>query len=337
MNILLTSAGRRTYMVEYFKKALNGSGKVFASNSIFTHTLLQADGHVLTPNIYDDQYIPFLVDYCKKENINAIISLFDIDLPVLSKNRSCFEKENIQLVVSNYEATLICNDKWETYKFLSNIGVPQTPSYITLDDARIALSKKEISYPLYLKPRWGMGSIGIYSVENDEELEVLYKKLHREIFNTYLKYESATDTDKCIIIQEAIKGQEHGIEILNDLNGNYVTTFAKKKNAMRSGETDIAQIIENKEFEDIAQKISANLKHVALLDVDCFKTDEGKIFVLEMNCRFGGQYPFSHVAGVDVPKQIVKWLAGQQTDWSLLQIQTGVSACKEIAPTIISK
>ena len=64
MNILLTSAGRRTYMVKYFKNALGGSGKVFASNSVLTNTLLQADEYVLTPYIYDNKYISFLVDYC---------------------------------------------------------------------------------------------------------------------------------------------------------------------------------------------------------------------------------------------------------------------------------
>ncbi len=337
MNILLTSAGRRTYMVEYFKTALNGSGKVFASNSVLTHTLLQADEYVLTPNIYDDQYISFLVEYCKQKSINAIISLFDIDLPVLSKNRSVFEKENIKLVVSNYEATLICNDKWETYNFLKGIGINQTPSFITIAEAKAALSNGEISYPIYLKPRWGMGSIGIYKAENDAELDVLYKKLHREIFDTYLKYESAADAEKSVIIQQAIKGQEYGIEILNDLDSKYVTTFAKKKIAMRSGETDIAETVDIKEFEDIAKNISVHLKHMALLDVDCFKSNDGKIFVLEMNCRFGGQYPFTHVAGVDVPQQIINWLNGKDTNWDLLHIQTGVSACKEILPTIINK
>ncbi len=337
MNILLTSAGRRTYMVDYFKKALNGSGKVFASNSILTHTLLQADEYVLTPNIYDEQYISFLVNFCKQKNIDAIISLFDIDLPILSKNRDVFERENIRLVVSNYEATLICNDKWATYEFLLSIGISQTPSFISIQDVKTALSKGEISYPLYLKPRWGMGSIGIYKAENDEELDVLYKKLHREIFKTYLKYESTADVDKSIIIQQAINGQEYGIEVLNDLNSQYVTTFAKKKIAMRSGETDIAEIVDAKEFEAIAKNISAKLSHTGLLDVDCFRTEDGKIFVLEMNCRFGGQYPFTHVAGANVPQQIVNWLSGQGTDWNLLHVQPGTCACKEILPTITSR
>lgn len=334
MNILLTSAGRRTYLINYFKEALAGTGKVFASNSILTYCLEQADDYVLTPNIYDDGYITFLLDFCKKKNIQVIISLFDIDLPVLAKNKDVFKQAGIDLIVSDYNVTTICNDKWLTYEFLVKIGIRQTPSFINLDEAKKAIAEGVVSYPLFIKPRWGMGSIGIYKVENEEELNVLYKKLHREIFNTYLKYESSMDVDSCIIIQQAIKGQEYGIEVLNDLKGNYVTTFAKKKVAMRSGETDIAETVNPAQFEGIGRLISKNLKHIANLDVDCFVKDNGDIYVLEMNCRFGGQYPFTHNAGVNVPLQIIKWLRGEPTDKSITSQINGVRSCKELMPVI---
>lgn len=335
MNILLTSAGRRTYLVEYFKQALNGNGLVHASNSILTYTLLQADKYVITPNIYDGEYIEFLLTYCKKNNIGAIISLFDIDLPVLAQNKNVFTRNGIQLVVSDYRVTQICNDKWLTYQFLLNIGIKQTPSFINLAEAKQAITESVLKYPLFIKPRWGMGSIGINKVENEEELNILYRKLHREIFNTYLKYESEIDKDSCIIIQQAINGEEFGIEIVNDLNANYVTTMAKKKVAMRSGETDIAEIVDSKPFEIIGKNISKNLKHIANLDVDCFITERGDIYVLEMNCRFGGQYPFSHLAGANTPQQIVDWLEGKPTDLSLLSPKVGIKACKELYPVII--
>lgn len=334
MNILLTSAGRRTYMVEYFKQALSGKGKVFASNSILTYTLEQADEYVLTPGIYDDSYISFLLDYCKQKDITAIISLFDIDLPVLAKNKSLFEANGVKVIVSDYDVTTICNDKWLTYEFLLRIGIKQTPSFISLDKAKIAVSEGNITYPLFIKPRWGMGSIGIYKVENEEELDVLYKKLHREIFNTYLKYESSLDADACIIIQQAIKGQEYGIEVLNDLSGKYVTTFAKKKIAMRSGETDIAETVDPSSFMEIGKIISDNLNHIANLDVDCFVAEDGSKYILEMNCRFGGQYPFTHNAGVNVPKQIVEWLEEKETNSSLISQKIGVRSCKELSPVI---
>ena len=50
MNILLTSVGRRTYLIEYFKEAMKCVGKVFASNSEYTYTLSHADEYVITPS-----------------------------------------------------------------------------------------------------------------------------------------------------------------------------------------------------------------------------------------------------------------------------------------------
>ena len=56
MNILLTSAGRRTYLVEYFKEALKLAeepGMVHAANSKISPAFSAADKKVVTPLIYD--------------------------------------------------------------------------------------------------------------------------------------------------------------------------------------------------------------------------------------------------------------------------------------------
>lgn len=334
MNILLTSVGRRTYMVQYFKNALNGDGLVHASNSIMTYSLKQADEYVLTPQIYEDNYISFLIDYCKKNKIKAIISLFDIDLPILSKNKSLFKENDITVIVSDFEAIQICNDKWLSYIFLKEQGLSQPLSYISIDKVINDINSSKLNFPIILKPRWGMGSIGIYEAENMDELDIFYKKLHREIFNTYLKHESKQDANTCIIIQEKIIGEEFGLDILNDLKGEYVTTIAKQKIAMRAGETDIAKIVDNTNFLNISQIISRTLKHIGNLDVDCFITKNRDIFVLEMNCRFGGQYPFSHLAGVNFPKQIISWVDGLPTDSSLIEPVVGIASCKDLNPVI---
>lgn len=334
MNILLTSVGRRTYMVKYFMDALQGDGKVHSANNIMTYALQQSDKYVITPNIYDVEYIPFLLTYCKDNDISAIISLFDIDLPVLAQHKQLFQDNGVNVIVSDYDVTTICNDKWKTYKFLKEIGLLQPNTYLVLESAKKAIDANCIEYPLILKPRWGMGSIGIYKVEGDEELNVFYKRLQKEIFDTYLCYESSIDRSSCILIQEMIKGQEYGLEVLNDLQGNYVTTFAKKKIAMRSGETDVAEIVDNKPFEEITKLISKELGHIANLDMDCFLTKGGEKVILEMNCRFGGQYPFSHLAGANVPKQIVDWLKGKPTNHENVTLEIGVRGCKDLNPVV---
>lgn len=104
---------------------------------------------------------------------------------------------------------------------------------------------------------------------------------------------------------------------------------------MRAGETDIAEIVEIPELSSLGEKISRNLKHIANLDVDCFIAEDKRVYALEMNCRFGGQYPFSHLAGVNLPKQIVEWLEGKTTNMENLKAKVGTRSCKELVPKII--
>jgi carbamoyl-phosphate synthase large subunit len=331
MNILLTSTGRRTYMVNYFKEALKGIGQVHAANSVETYTSQLADKFVVTPLIYDNSYIHFLFDYCLKNNINAIISLFDIDLPILAKSKQRFADRGIYLLVSNYKFTQICNDKWLTYKFLIKNGFNVPATCLSITQAQAALEKGEIKFPVIIKPRWGMGSIGIFQADNDEELKVLYKKTQNSINDSYLKYESSQDPEKSVIIQEKLIGNEYGLDIFNNLNGEFLTCVPKKKLAMRAGETDGAEIIASAELFKLGEELSFFSKHVGNLDVDCFYTN-GKFDILEMNCRFGGQYPFSHLAGVDFPKAIVKMLLNEKVDDNLLKAKVGTIGIKDLVP-----
>ena len=332
MNILLTSVGRRSYMVNYFKEALDGKGLIHAANSMETYSMKIADKSVITPLIYDSTFIDFLFDYCKKNNINAIVSLFDIDLLVLSKHKKQFESEGIRIIVSDYKFVQVCNDKWLSYNFLKEYGFNVPLSFLTIKNTLLSLKNRTLKFPLIIKPRWGMGSIGIFEAENENEIAVLYNKTLNSIKKSYLYYESQQDLDKSVIIQEKLNGEEYGLDILNDLNGNYLACVPKKKLAMRAGETDSAEIIKNDDLENIGQSLSKITKHIGNLDVDCFYFD-GKFYVLEMNCRFGGQYPFSHLAGVNFPKAIIRMLSGEKIENNLITYKAGTIGIKNLVPT----
>ena len=332
MNILLTSVGRRGYLVDYFMDA-NINGKVFVSNSNYTFPLKKADGYFLTPLIYDEDYIPKILDYCLKNNIKAIISLFDVDLLVLAKNESVFLENGIKLLLAPYSSVEICNDKWETYKFFLQNGLKTPKSFINLNNAIEALNNGKLKFPLILKPRWGMASLNIYQADDATELEIFFNKINKDVFKSHLKYESSLTIDANVIIQETIIGQEYGIDIFNDLNANYIECFAKKKVSMRAGETDIGETVSNKSFKAISQKLSNLLKHRGILSLDCFENESG-IFLLEMNCRISGHYPISHCAGVNVPKQIIEWLNLKETNPNNLNFKEGIFVCKELKPII---
>lgn len=330
MNILLTSAGRRNYLVKYFKEAIQDQGEIHASNSVWSPALEVADKAVITPLIYDDTYIQFILEYCLTNDISVILSLFDIDLPVLSKSKNLFKKNGIELLVSDFEVTQICNDKWETYKFLISNGILTPKTFISKQNCLESVSCGQTKFPLVIKPRWGMGSIGICVADNRNELEVLVKKTKNEILNSYLKFESTATPDESIIIQEMVSGIEYGLDVINDLNKNYITTLVKRKTAMRAGETDSAITENNPILRKTGETISKHLGHILNLDVDCFFDIVKKPYVLEMNCRFGGHYPFSHLAGANLPLAIVKWISGKVVERSLFDIQYGVEGYKEI-------
>lgn len=330
MNILITSVGRRSYMVDYFKKALNGMGKVHVANSSdITPAFRVADKSVVTPLIYDDNYIPFLMNYCSDNKINVIVSLFDVDLYILAKNKDKFNNVGVKVIVSDEKFIKICNDKWLTYKFLSDNCFLTPVTYLDVDSFIEDNSKGIINYPVIVKPRWGMGSLSIYKADNERELKVFNDKIKREIQSSYIKYESKGNIDKSVIIQECLDYDEYGLDIINDLNGNYINTIVRKKYAMRSGETDCALVMKNKELENIGKKLSTVTKHIANLDVDLF-FDGSNAYILEMNARFGGGYPFSHLAGVDLPKAIVKWCNNEVVNSNDLKIKKRVLAHKDI-------
>ncbi len=336
MNVLLTSVGRRAYMVKYFKDILGEDGQVHVCNSNdLTVAFHYADKSVVSPLIYDDNYIPFLLNYCQKNRIDILISLFDIDLPILSHNKDRFEEIGTKVIVSEPELIEICNDKWKTYLFLKENGFKTPKTYISLQKVLIALDKGELKYPIIVKPRFGCGSIAMSKAENEIALLYFYRRNTRTISHSYLKYESVSvPEDEQIIYQECLDGQEYGADIINNLDGDLQNVILKKKIAMRAGETDIAEIVDNETINNELVRLGNLTKHIGNMDCDVFLVDN-EPYILEMNARFGGGYPFSHIAGVNLPKALVEWCQGNEVSPEILKCETGITAYKELYITKI--
>lgn len=336
MNVLLTSAGRRTYMVDYFRKALEGDGLLYAANSVKSPALACTDGAVLTPLIYDSGYIPFLLDFCKKHAIGLLVPLFDIDLPVLAKHKAAFQEVGVTVAVSSPETLLSCNDKYQMFLKLwrSKIRCPET--CLTLEDALLELDAGSLSWPVVIKPRFGMGSIGIALAYDKNELRAFYQSTRRAVHASYLQYESAAAGEESVLIQERREGNEYGLDVVQDFAGNYVTTIVRRKLAMRAGETDEAVILgkNDKEYAvltELGQKIAVNFDHIGNMDVDVIMNPDNLApYVIDMNARFGGGYPFSHLAGADLPRAYVAWAKGEKAPASCFLAKAGVHGYKDI-------
>src|SRR5699024_2057688 len=152
-------------------------------------------------------------------------------------------------------------------------------------------------------------SIGISFPESLRELELAYELQSIGLKRTILAEGSKEDINRAILIQEKLPGKEYGMDVLNDFNGNYIGTFVREKISMRSGETDKAISVIDSRFEKLGRKLGEGLKHLGNMDCDVFEKD-GELYVLEMNPRFGGGYPFSHEAGMNTAAVYIEWLKG---------------------------
>lgn len=302
-NILFTCVGRRKYLVDYFKAELADSGKVVGVDmSSSAPALAGCDMWYLVPSIYDTDYITRVLEICQIERIDVLISLNDMELPILAKHRSLFESAGVTLILANDSTIDICSDKYKTFLFCKEKSIPVPLSFVNLSSALSSVSERQLNYPLIVKPRWGSASFGLYVVESEEELVEAYNNCKKALSNSYLSQFKESDDD--VLIQEYIKGKEYGLDIFNDMSGQYRGVVCKEKLSMRAGETDKAVTVDPSRFSEFASIIGKSLQHVGNMDCDFLEKD-GQLYLLELNPRFGGGYPFSHEAGANLVKALL--------------------------------
>lgn len=327
MNVLLTSIGRRRPTVRAFKDVLSGQGRVFACDSRWDAPALQAaDQAFVVPPIDDERYVDALVRICAEHHIDLVIPAFEIELPLLATNRERFDAVGTRLMVSSEDVIDTCSDKLRSARFLTDcdLAIPRTFDHLAA--ARGALLSGELTFPVVIKPRWGVSSIGTEFPEDIDELELAYRLVRKRLARTFLADISATDPEHSVLIQEQLVGDEYGLDIINDLDGRYVCTFAKQKLRMWAGQTDRAVTVHNEDLEAMGRRIGQTLRHVGVLDCDVFVTDTG-CYVIDLNPRLGGGYPFSQVAGANLPAALMAWTEGREPnpDWFKMEPNVAIS------------
>ena len=291
MNILITSAGTRGYLIKYFKKALKEKGKIFAADcSKYAPALYNADNYFIVPAVADENYISELYKICLKNDVKGVVSLNDVELPLLAQYKSRFMEKGIKLIVSDPETIDVCYDKYTTFKFLKENKFPFPKTFISLNEVLMEIKSKTIKFPLLIKPRKGSASIGIKKVFNIAEL--------RDKFE-----------EKKFIIQEFLQGDEYGVDIFSNSDLVPISIFAKRKMRIVFGEADKEVTVYDAKMIDYIRNLIGKLGLYGPGDIDLIKRGN-EYFILDINPRFGGGYPIAHAVGADFPKKIIGLING---------------------------
>jgi len=294
MNFLILAAGTRNKIVQYFKKTFDGLGTVVATDaSKLGPAIYDADKYYIVPSITSPDYIDRILDICKNEKIDGVLSLIDPELSLLAANADRFKAVGTTVIGSSYELCEMALDKMQMYRWLIDHGYKCARSWLDKDEFYEAVEAGEVTYPVFVKPYRGSASISISRVNDKDTIEQLF----------------AHEDD--LMIQEYLNGQEIGADVYIDMvSGEVVSIFTKKKIKMRAGETDKAVSFKDPELFKLIEKFVLEAGYKGQIDIDIFKID-GQYYISEVNPRFGGGYPHAYECGCDHMTLILNNLSGK--------------------------
>ncbi|WP_339229747.1 ATP-grasp domain-containing protein [Oceanobacillus sp. FSL K6-2867] len=320
MNILLTSTARRIDFVEFFQDALKNAGidgKIITADPEYNAPSLQAgDENYVIPEQTDTNYMDAIIEICKKHHVNCLVPLNDWEVPKISAQKEELDKLGVSVFAPDSNIVEKVRDKGKYWDLLEPLDVKTPLSYLNVESAKKALEKKEVSFPLIVKPRNGSASIGIEIIDNVEDMVFAYQHAVRKIKESQLDGATSKEPEDNIIIQEVIEGDKFSVDMFNDLNGRFLTSFARKQLDMRGGDIDRCITVNIPELTDIAEQLGKRFGHAGYMNTDIYFNGTA-YYVIDINPRFGGGYAFTHLAGADIPAAIIALTAGKevQEDW----------------------
>lgn len=292
IRVLFTGVGRRIELIQAFRQAalnMKISLKIYGADLTGTApALAYCDYTRKVCGMKEKNYIPELMEICKKDSIDILIPTIDTDLLVLSQNVSSFG--NTKVLISKPDKIAICRDKNNTADFFESCGC-KAPK--TINDWKLYNGQ----YPCFIKPKDGSSSINAFKVESVDELEMYANQVED------------------YIIQPFIEGKEYTVDIFCDFEGKPLFITPRERIQVRAGEVLKTQISMDQKIIEESKRIIDKFKPVGPMTVQLIRQNvTGDDYFIEINPRYGGGAPLSMKAGARSAEAVLKLLLGEQVE-----------------------
>ena len=308
MNVLFCSVGRRCELLKDFRNTMGQEGRIVVTDlSLYAPATYFADCFYQVPRITDPSYIPTILDICKKEHINVVTTCIDPEIMILAAHREEFCAIGVEVLAPDEKTARICFDKYTMYRHLVENGVNTVLTFGDLRTFKAAFFKNEISFPVFVKPREGSGSVGARKVDD------------------LITLEKAMEEDPSLIIQEFM-GDAVDLDVdvyIDTVSHQPVAIFSKRKLETKIGGASKTTSFKDERLIEFVLQSLQYFKFNGPIDLDLWYRD-GKYYLSEINPRFGGAYLHAYGAGVDFVKLIQNNLAGNANEATFGNYEEGV-------------
>ncbi len=236
------------------------------------------DNFYRAPFATSKAYIPFLLEVVKKELVDFVIPLTDVEVDALVANRDCFKNSGATLCISDSETIAIARNKFKLFQFLEREHFPAIPSYHS--EAKLTLSQFK-DFPYFAKPCNGRSSEGVVRVEKPEVLELI---LHKKNY----------------LIQE-IKDDNHiyTVDVLRQAWSDEVVLVPRRELLRTSNGAGLTvQLSNSEELKALTLCIARKLNVNGCVNME-FIYDDNCYYLIDVNPRFSAGVGFSQLTGND--------------------------------------
>jgi carbamoyl-phosphate synthase large subunit len=236
-----------------------------------------------------------LAEIHRKEKIDVIIPNFDAELFSFIK----LEKDLERICIKTYLPTL---EQFEernksnlpAYGKKYGVNVPAGTEVFSISDLNNTL--KSMNYPVMIKGKY-YDAFQAYSVEQAAQ---------------YFSNMSAK-WGLPVIVQEFIKGTEVNVIALGDGYGNLIAAVPMRKQYITDkGKAWGGITIDDRSMLDLAGKIVSKTKWKGGMELELIRSDDKKLYLLEINPRIPAWVYLAVCAGQNIPEALLKLTLGME-------------------------
>jgi biotin carboxylase len=233
---------------------------------------------------------------CQSIEIDGICTIAsDVAAPTVS-----YVAEKMHLNANSYQSAVNANNKYIMRDLLSQAEI-RCPKYKMIQSLQDA-SSEEWEYPLIVKPTDRSGSLGVAKVMSYEEL------------CSAVEFALSVSFEKQVMIEEFIEGREISVEFISYKGVHYplqitdkVTTGAPHFVELEHHQPSTLSPVQFSEIYDITQRALNSLGLTDGASHSEYKiTDDGKVYVMEIGGRMGGDFIGSDLVKLSTGYDFVK-------------------------------
>jgi carbamoyl-phosphate synthase large subunit len=287
-NVLVTAASRRVPLVRAFRRALDrlGGGAVIVTDvNPLSPAVYAADRAFRVSMATDPGYVRQIFEISQAAAVNLVVPTIDDELVPFAEASSTFGAAGVRVAVSSVDATVVCNDKYATCRALLDRGIAAADSFLPGD------LPANPTFPLFLKPRFGRGSVDAHMIRDTRELAFYLDYVPDPVVQTYLD------------------GPEFTIDLLCDFAGRPLSIVPRERIVIRAGVSDRGRTTRDPALMALGEACAAALSFAGPVNIQCRVVD-GRPIVFEINPRFSGGIPLTIEAGADFPLMLTELARG---------------------------